>query len=61
MSDVQTCSLSVGEDDGDDKTIESEGLSENEDKDNSDEDIFLGVSTDTCVTCYSNSKTSCEG
>jgi hypothetical protein len=44
------CSLRVGEDDGDDKSVQTQGLTEDEDKDDSDEDIFLGGSAHTSVT-----------
>lgn len=47
---VALCSLCVGEDDGDDKSVQTEGLTENEDQDDSDEDIFLSGSSHTSVT-----------
>ena len=49
-------------DDGNDQTVETNSLSENEDKDHADEDaVSLGVGSDTSVTGDTDSKTSSEG
>ena len=49
-------------DDGNNQTVETNSLSENEDKDHTNEDaISLGVGSDTSVTGDTNSKTSSEG
>ena len=53
---------SLREDDGDDHAIETEGLTEDENKDHADEDfLLLSVCADTSVTNNTNSETSCEG
>ncbi len=47
-----------GEDEWDDKTIESERLSENQDQDHSNKDfILLRISSDTCITYDTNRQT----
>jgi len=54
-------SRNVGEDDGDDESVESESLSENEDQDHSDKDIFLSVCAHTCVTDDADGETGSQG
>jgi len=62
LASLNLCrSTGFGEDDGDDKSVESESLSENEDQDHSDEDIFLGVCAHTSVTNDTDGETSSEG
>lgn len=57
-SSVNRC---VGEDNGDNESIETESLTENEDQDDSNEDILLGGSSDTSVTSHTDSETGSEG
>jgi hypothetical protein len=48
---------SLGQNDGNNHSVESEGLSEDENKNHSDEDLFLlCVSSDSSITNNSNSK-----
>jgi hypothetical protein len=50
---------SLSQDDGDNETIQTKGFGEDEDKDHTNEDSFLlSVSSNTCITNNSNSKTS---
>ena len=51
----------AGENDGDNQTVQTESLSENEDENHTDVDVLLGVSTDTGVTGNTDSETSGEG
>jgi hypothetical protein len=49
----------LGEDDGNDKAIETEGLTEDENKDHTDENgLLLCVGADTSITNDTNSETS---
>jgi len=49
----------LGEDDGNDEAIQTEGLTEDENKDHADEDGFLlSVCAHTSVTNNTNSETS---
>lgn len=49
---------SLREDNGDDHAVETEGLTEDENKDHADEDgLLLGVGADTSVTNNTNSET----
>ena len=50
-----------GEHDGDDETVKGQSLSEDHHKNESDQDISLGVATDTSVTNNSNAEASSEG
>lgn len=53
---------SLREDDGDDHTVETEGLTEDENKDHADEDgLLLSVGADTGITDDTNSETSSKG
>lgn len=54
-------SACVGEDDGDDKSVQTESLTENEDQDDSDEDIFLSGSSHTSVTGDTDCKAGSQG
>ena len=57
---VAFCSLR--KDDGNDHTVETEGLTEDENKNHANEDCFLlSVGSNTSVTNNTNSKTSSEG
>ena len=47
--------------DGDNQTVQTKRLSEDKNKDDSDVDVFLGVSTDTCITSDANAETGSEG
>ena len=51
----------AGENDGNNQTVETESLSENEDEDHTNVDVFLGVSTNTSVTGNTDSETGGEG
>lgn len=51
----------VGEDDGDDQSVETESLAENENQDDSHEDIFLGSCAHTSVTGHTDGQTSSQG
>ena len=58
--DVSACSLR--EDDGDDHAVQTEGLTEDKNKDHADEDgLLLSVGSHTSVTYDADSETSCEG
>ena len=50
-----------GQNDGDNQTIQTEGLSEDENKNNSDVDVLLSVGTDTSVTSNTDAETGSEG
>lgn len=53
---------SLGEDDGDDHAVETEGLTEDEDQNHADEDrLLLSVGSNTGVTDDTNGETSSEG
>ncbi len=53
---------SLREDNGDDHAIETEGLTEDENKNHADEDLLLlSVGSNTSVTDDTNSETSSEG
>jgi len=53
---------SLGEDDGDDHSVEAQGLREDENEDHSYEDCFLlRVRSDTRIADNSNSETCCQG
>ena len=59
LNDSDGCS--EDHDDGDNKSVKTNSLSENEDKDHSYEDIIsLGIGSDTSVTSNTNGKTSSE-
>ena len=47
--------------DGDNQTVQTEGLSEDENKNDSDVDVFLGVGADTSIASNSNAETGSEG
>ena len=50
---------SLGEDNGDNESIQTESLSEDQDKDHTNEDLaLLGICSDSCVSDDTNSKTS---
>ena len=52
---------SLREDDGNDHAIETEGLTEDENKNHANEDLLLlSVSSNTSITDNTNSETSCE-
>ena len=50
-----------GEDDGDNESVKGESLGEDHHEDKSDQDISLGVSTDTGITDDTNAETGSEG
>jgi hypothetical protein len=50
-----------GQDNGNNQSVETESLAENENKDNTNIDIFLSVGTDTSVTSNTEGKASSEG
>lgn len=52
---------SGGKHDGDNEAVKGESLGEDHHKDESDQDISLGVSTDTGVTDDTNAEASGEG
>ena len=55
-------SCSLRENDGDDHAVETEGLTEDKNKDHSHEDsVLLSVCADTSVTNNTNCETCCEG
>ena len=47
--------------DGDNQTVQTEGLSEDENKNDSDVDVLLGVGTDTGITSNTDAETGSEG
>lgn len=60
-SGAGTFCSSGGKHDGDNEAVKGESLGEDHHKDKSDQDISLGVSTDTGVTDDTNAKASGEG
>lgn len=57
-----TSSCSLRQDDGDDHAIETQSLTEDENKDHADEDgLLLSIGSNTSVTNNTNSETCCEG
>jgi len=59
---IPSGACSLREDNGNDHAIETEGLTEDENKDHADEDsLLLSVGSNTSVTDNTNSETSCEG
>ena len=49
---------SLGENNGNNQSIKTQGFSENENQNHTDEDLFLlGISSDSCITNNTNSKT----
>jgi len=53
-----TSSSSGGKDDSDDEAVKGKSLGEDHHKDKGDQDISLGVTTDTSITDDTNAKTS---
>ena len=57
-------SVVVGEgwqNDGDNQTVQTKSLSEDENKDDSDVDVLLSIGTDTSITSDTNAETGSEG
>ena len=51
----------LGKDDGNDKAVETKGFSEDQDKDHTNEDVFLGVGTHTSITDDTDGETGSQG
>ena len=57
----RSCCGGGGEDNGHNQSVETERLSENENEDHSNVDVFLGVGAHTGITDNSNAKAGSEG